>query len=162
MVGGGLKLMDVATDGMGIDSLMGLSADAGAAGFMVQMQMGTEGEATFGFEPMEVRTVSCDEIASVLFPHLTGQREVVVAESRSGTMQPDGSVLHTPVLCRWEGSPKKGSPTATVGSAASSPAVEVEPSAMPDVPQGGEASPSVPEVPPVVPVVPTEGASPAP
>ena len=124
LVGGGATLFKGAMDEMGVDGLMSLSMDAQKAGFAIGMSAGTNQEAVFTMTPVEPRVVSCEELAALLFPHLTGKREVVIAESESVTAQPGGGYLSNPVTCRWAGFPKAGSPTATTDAVLPGPPAE--------------------------------------
>ncbi len=130
LVLGGKALVDKASESAGIDGVISTAQDAGAQGFMFNVAI-DNGGTVYSLLPMEARTVTCDDVKAVLFPHLTGTLETVEVQSQSILLNDDGSYTTVPLTCTWGGWPGKEGGTGVLqgaGSAASTAPSATDPS----------------------------------
>ncbi len=152
LVLGGKALVDKASESAGVDGVISTAQAADAAGFMFNVAI-DEGGTVYTLAPMEPRTVTCDDVQAVLFPHLTGTLETVVVQSQSILLNDDGSYTTVPLTCTWGGWPgKDGGAGVLKGGLGAVPdelplgrPVDAAPSEG-DTDQGAEATPSDPAV----------------
>ena len=161
---GGKALVDKASETAGIDGVISTAQDAGAAGFMFNVAIDNDG-TVYSLVPMDTRTVTCDDVQALLFPHLTGTLETVHVESQSIIENDDGSYTTVPLTCTWSGWPgKEGAAGVLLSSAPPAPGASAPapvPDSEPTPPAPGASAPApVPDSEPT-PTAP-EGSSPAP
>jgi hypothetical protein len=123
---------------LGFDS--GIFMKTMAAGFSVQINVAA-GTGELRMIPTSPRKVTCDDLQTIVFPHLTGTLATVIITSESHEPGPDGRVLPVPLTCRWSGFPTKDTPLGSAGPTMPPPPVD-SPAEEPQEPDETEPSPA--------------------
>lgn len=134
----------------GLNDPIGTATQMMSGGWSFGVHVQNESEVEFTLIPFEPRDVDCTELQRVLFPHLSGTKETVIAKSENKHVADDGTVSTTDVECRWSGYP--GSNVIAPASAPA-PAGDTSASDVPasDAPAGAPDPPDVPASPPPAP-----------
>ena len=89
----------------GLKDPIGAATQMMSGGWSFGVHVQNESEVEFTIVPLEPRDVDCAELQRVLFPHLSGTKETVIAKSENKYVADDGTVSTTDVECRWSGYP---------------------------------------------------------
>ncbi len=138
---GGKAAYNQVSESSGVDSMFATVQDAAERGFGFNLSM-NNGDTMFSLVPLEAKTVTCDDVQAVIFPHLTGTLETVHVESQSILLNDDGSYTTIPLTCTWGGWPGKDGSTGTLQGGAP-PVIDIAPAPVgSDEPvEGEEAAP---------------------
>ena len=89
----------------GLKDPIGTATQMMSGGWSFGVHVQNEAEVEFTIIPLEPRNVDCAALQQLLFPHLSGTKETVIAKSENKHVADDGTVSTTDVECRWSGYP---------------------------------------------------------
>ncbi len=120
----------------GLKDPLGMTQHFMTTGWGLGINVPNEQIVEFTLVPQSGEEVDCDKLKSLIFPHLAGSKETVIARSENRAVSEDGTVTTTPIECTWSGYPGRDALGGPIGQPGANEMPEEE--SAPDEPPPAE------------------------